>query len=225
METGRRVLAEMALPACSKFKGRARSPSPSLSLTSTRGGSKEFPSPLFSFSLVATATHLPSKLSSLWRLDHNAMSKGLSLSLFLSFTPLPPRVEGQPRRDANSSLLFFFSSAVASPLSLLPWRIRHFSLLARACTLLLFFLLSLSLSFSGLSLSRASAHTRCTERETNSKSTGAGARIGRTLTTWVTPPIPASARHWLLFARRFSQPSAALRLRACVPTMRARASE
>lgn len=122
----------------------------SLSLTSTRGVSKEFPPPLsLSFFLLATTTHLPSKPASLW-LDYNTMSKGLSrsaccapLSVFL-LHPFASQGRGQPRRDANSSLFFFFSSANASPLSLHLSRIRD-SLLARACTLLLFFFLSLFL--------------------------------------------------------------------------------
>lgn len=97
-----------------------------------------------------------------------------------SFFPLP----------SLALSLFFFRKFVA------------LSLLARALSCF-FFLFSLPL----VRLSRARTQTRCAERETNSKSTGDGARIGRSLTTWVTPPIPASARHWLLFARRFSQPS------------------
>lgn len=162
METGRRVLAEMALPDCSKFKGRARSPSPSLSLTLTRGVSKESPPPLsFSFFLLATTTHLPSRLSSLW-LDHNATSKGLSrsaccapLSVFLLHPfAFQGRGEGQSRRDANSSLFSFFSYAIAS-LSLSFFRkFVALSLLARALSC--FF--PLSLFFSRPSLSCVNAN-------------------------------------------------------------------
>lgn len=236
METGRRVLAEMVLPDRSEFKGRARDltgPSLSLSFSSIRAVSERSSfslSPFFRLSFARTlclrlsfsrtTTHLPTRLSSLW-LDHDTTSKGLSrlacytscpLSVSLShsnpFATQGTGGKGESRCDANSSPSFFPLPSLASFSLSLSFANSCLSPRSSRVHSLAFFL-------SRPSLSNARARTRRAERETNSKSAGGDPPIGHSRTTWITPPTPASARHWLLFARRFSQP-ATRALRECV---------
>ena len=180
-----------------------------------------------SSSLVATtATHLPTRLLSLW-LDHDTTCEGLSLIFLLSRPPrlflssassllsfaLSRVLGGQ--RDANSSLFsllsFFLFFFLSSPLLLLPPRSRITLSLVLVSTFLFFF-------FPPSSAIRPAPTTKklaAAKRETDSKFANASPFIGSGDTTWLPHRLPP-----LLPIGRFSHAGFRSRQRAC--SLRAR---